>query len=125
MDREQSLVEALQYLRHRPEWKQHLEQSPFCVYHALLASRIWKQAEDRQELYSTLAARLRELQAQLREFIRKHDWNYRDEPLGRERDSVVRAMQVLTGLQKQFPLQKAVTEKEDCRRPNLNSENGR
>jgi len=105
-EREESLLDALQFLKHRPAWAQNLERSPLCVHHSLLALRIWKDPADRQQLRSTLADHLQELQAELREFIRKHDWNCRDEPFGRERDSVFRAIQVLTGLQRQFPFQR-------------------
>jgi hypothetical protein len=106
LEREESLIETLEYLGNNPTWSQKLEQSPLCVHHALLALRIWRDTEDKQQARSALETRLRELQADLNEFIRKHDWNHRDEPFGRERDAVERAIQVLTGLARQFPLQR-------------------
>lgn len=104
-EREGSLLDALQFLKYRPAWAQNLRRSPLCVCHSLLALRIWKNPTDRQQLRTTLVGYLQELQAELREFIRKHDWNCRDEPLGPEKDSVFRAIQILTGLQRQFPFQ--------------------
>jgi len=105
-EREESLLDALQFLKQRPGWTQNLERSPLCVCHSLLALRIWKDPADRKQLRSALVGHLRELQAELGEFIRKHDWNCRDEPLGPEKDSVFRAIQILTGLQRQFPFQR-------------------
>ena len=109
-EREQSLLNALQYLKHRPAWAQNLERSPLCIDHSVLAFRIWKDATDRRQLRGALVEHLRELQKDLKEFMRKHDWNYRDEPLGREKDSVLRAIQILTGPQRQFLFQRTGAE---------------
>lgn len=103
--REESLIETLEYLKNRREWSKALEQSPLCVHHVLVAFHLWREPADKLQLRAAFVARLRELQADLKEFIRKHDWNHREEPMGREKSSVQRAIQVLTGLLTQFPFQ--------------------
>jgi hypothetical protein len=108
IDREKSRIETLEYLKSKPTWSQKLEQSPLCVHHAQLALGIWRDPEDKRQLRSALETRLRELQGDLNEFVRKHDWNHRDEPLGREGDAVERAIRVLTGLERQFLLHSPV-----------------
>jgi hypothetical protein len=105
-ERERSILDALQYLKNKAAWSRRIAQSPPCMHHALMALRIWRDPADKLELCSGLGMRLQELEADLKEFVRKHDWNHRDEPLGREKDAVLRAMQILTGLQRQFPLRK-------------------
>jgi Family of unknown function (DUF6062) len=106
-EREESLIEVLEYLKNKPTWSERIEQSPLCAHHALLALQVWRGPEDKRQLRATLETQLRQLQADLNDFIRKHDWNHREEPIGRERDAVPRAIQVLTGLLRQFPFQKA------------------
>jgi Family of unknown function (DUF6062) len=110
IEREESLIATLEDLKRRPIWSEKLEQSPLCVYHARLALAIWKDSEQKQLIRSALEARLKELQADLNEFIRKHDWNHRNEPLAREKDAVERAIQSLSGLEGQFPLTKTGSE---------------
>jgi len=107
MEREESLVEILEYLKNKPTWSGRLEQSPLCLHHAMLALEIWREPEDKRQLRAALETQLRRLQADLNNFIRKHDWNHREEPMGREKDAVPRTIQVLTGLLRQFPFQKA------------------
>jgi len=105
-DREESLVEILEFLKHKPGWSEKLAQSPLCVRHALMAFRMWREPVDKLQLRTALDEYLCQLQTDLKEFIRKHDWNYRHEPLGREKNAVIRAIQALTGLARQFPVQK-------------------
>jgi hypothetical protein len=106
IEREQSLLDDLQYLKNKASWSERVVQSPLCVHHALMALQIWRDPADKLDLCSPLRARLQGIQADLKEFIRKHDWKHRDEPPGREKDAALRAMQILTGQQRQFPLQK-------------------
>jgi hypothetical protein len=102
IEREESLIATLEYLKYKPTWATKLEQSPLCAHHVQLALAIWKGSEDKQELRGAFETRLRELQLDLNEYIRKSDWNHRDEPLGRERDALERAIRVLTGSERQF-----------------------
>jgi hypothetical protein len=110
IEREESLIATLEYLKNKPVWSDKLEQSPLCVHHSRSALRIWNESENKQQILSALATRLRDLQADLNDFIRKHDWNHRHEPLGREKDSVQRAIPILTGLERHFPLQRTGVE---------------
>ncbi len=110
IDREDSLIETLEYLKNKPTWAERLDRAPLCAHHALVALHIWRNPEDKLQLRAALVARLQQLQADLREFIRKHDWNHRDEPLGQEKDAVPRAIQILTGPQRQFPVPKTGAE---------------
>jgi hypothetical protein len=104
VEREESLIEALESLKDKPQWSKALEESPLCAHHVGLARAIWKNSEDREQVAQSLELRLRELQADLKEWIGKHDWNRRGEPLGREQGVVERAIRVLAGLARQFPL---------------------
>jgi len=106
IEREEWLVRALEQLKSKPAWFESLERSPLCFQHTLLAAQIWREPADRMQLRAALEARLEELQADLKEFIRKHDWNHRDEPLGREKDAVLRAIRTLSGPERQFPTQR-------------------
>jgi len=51
----------------------------------------------RNQLSSRLKSQISELAVDLREFIRKRDYQYRHEPPGREHDSLLRAMYFLVG----------------------------
>lgn len=102
-EREKSLVMKLEQLHRMPEWSEKLGQSPLCLRHALSSAVAWKDSEEKRQIRNTLERRLREIQADLTEFIRKHDWNLRNEPLGREEEAVERAIEMLAGLERQFP----------------------
>jgi len=106
LEQEQSLVETLQYLKNKSAWSGRLEASPLCEHHALLALHIWRNPDDKRLLRASLERRLTELRGDLNEFIRKHDWNHREEPMGREKDAVQRAIEIMTGLLRHFPFQR-------------------
>ncbi len=108
--REESLIDILQYLKHKPTWPEKITRSPLCVRHSRMALRVWKETVDKLQLRAELAERLRQLQTDLKEFIRKRDWNCRNEPVGREQDAVFRAIRFLIGPARQFPIQKANAE---------------
>jgi hypothetical protein len=102
-DRERSLLPELERLLDQQEWSAMLQDAPLCLRHAWLASRLWQRAEARGWLCSRFQDLRKQLANDLQEFIRKHDWQHRDEPLGRERDAVPRAIRFLVGLERQFP----------------------
>lgn len=108
--REESLIDILQYLKHKPNWSEKIAGSHFCVRHGMMALQAWKDASDKLQLRAELEEQLHQLQADLKEFIRKRDWNYRNEPVGREQDAVFRAIQFLIGPARQFPMQRASAE---------------
>ena len=110
MARQESLVEILEFLKDKSAWSERLARSPLCMRHGLMALQIWTKPQSKSQLRAALEEYLKQLEADLEEFIRKHDWNHRDEPLGREKDSVLRAIEFLTGLATQFPFQRVAAE---------------
>jgi hypothetical protein len=96
-DKERFLAEVLEELIEEHEFAEPLEDHGLCIRHGQLALQLWKDQGKREKLFGQLKARTSELAADLREFIRKHDYQYRDEPAGRERDSVFRAIRSFVG----------------------------
>ncbi len=96
-EKAQFLGEALEELSEEEEFRGPLTANGLCIPHGQVALRIWRDPAKRDRLFSQLEARVTELGNDLREFIRKHDYQYRDEPLGREQDSVVRSMRLFVG----------------------------
>jgi hypothetical protein len=96
-EKEQSLAESLETLIDEEEFREPLATHGLCVRHGELALQIWTDQDKRKELFAQLKTRATELAADLREFIRKRDYQYRNEPQGREQDSVLRAMLFFVG----------------------------
>lgn len=91
-DKERFLVEVLEELIEEQEFAMPLANHGLCIRHGQLALQLWKDQGKRETLFGQLKAQARELAVDLREFIRKRDYQYRDEPAGREHDSVLRAI---------------------------------
>lgn len=96
-DKERFLAEVLEELADERKFAEPLSKHGLCVRHGQLARQLWKDPANRERLFSQLKTRTRELADDLREFIRKHDYQYRDEPAGREHDSVSRAIRSFVG----------------------------
>lgn len=96
-EKAQFLGEALEELSEEEEFRGPLEANGLCIPHGQVALQIWKDPAKRDQLFSQLEARIAELGDDLREFIRKHDYQYRNEPPGREQDSVLRSMRLFVG----------------------------
>jgi hypothetical protein len=96
-DKETFLAEALEELVEESEFARALERNGLCIRHGQLALQVWKDQKKRQQLFAHLKVQVTELSADLREFIRKYDYQYQDEPRGREQDSVLRAMCLFVG----------------------------
>jgi hypothetical protein len=96
-EKEQFLAQVLEELVDEEEFHKPLAKHGLCKRHGELCLQTWKDSRKRSELFSQLVAQLRELADDLREFIRKRDYQYRSEPPGREQDSVLRAMQFFVG----------------------------
>jgi hypothetical protein len=96
-EKEQFLAEVLESLIDEEEFGEPLATHGLCVRHGELALRIWTDQDKRKELLAQLKTRVTELAADLREFIRKRDYQYRSEPPGREQDSVLRAIRFFVG----------------------------
>jgi hypothetical protein len=93
--REQSTIEVLESLCEEEEFKEKLREGPLCVVHAADALRSWRDATKRAWLAQLLCEQSERLMDDLHEFIRKHDWLHRDEPMGREVDAVARSISAL------------------------------
>ena len=96
-EKEQSLAEVLETLIDEDEFRNSLTTHGLCVRHGQLALQTWKDQAKKRELFVQLETRVNELAADLREFIRKRDYQYRSEPPGREQDSVLRAIRFFVG----------------------------
>jgi len=96
-DKETFLAEVLEELVEEQEFARPLARSGLCIRHGQLALQLWKDRAKREELFAQLKAQVTELRSDLREFIRKYDYQYRDEPRGREQDSVPRAIRLFVG----------------------------
>jgi len=96
-DKEQFLAQVLEELVDEEEFHKPLAKNGLCIRHGELSLQTWKDARKREELFSQLQVQLSDLADDLREFIRKRDYQYRDELPGREQDSVLRAMQFFVG----------------------------
>jgi hypothetical protein len=96
-EKEQFLAEVLETLIDEEEFREPLASNGLCIRHGELALRIWTDQDKRKELLAQLKTRVTELADDLREFIGKRDYQYRDEPSGTERDAVLRAMLFFVG----------------------------
>jgi hypothetical protein len=96
-EKEQSLAEVLEALIDEDEFRKPLTAHGLCIRHGELTLQTWKDQEKRRELFVQIEARISELAADLREFIRKRDYQYRAETPGREQDSVLRAIRFFVG----------------------------
>jgi hypothetical protein len=94
-NREKDVIVVLESLCDEEEFKQMLREGPLCVRHATDALRSWRDAHKRGWLVQLVCEQMERLIDDLREFIRKHDWQYRNEVMGREADAVVRSISVI------------------------------
>jgi hypothetical protein len=69
--------------------------SGLCVSHFYMAIGLMKQEEKSRELRSIQMQKLDELSKELGEFFRKHDYRYKDEAWGKEKDSWQRAIRLI------------------------------
>lgn len=96
-EEEHFLTEVLEEFVEEEELQKSLAEHGLCIRHGQLAVETWKLSPQRNQLSSRLKAQISELAADLREFIRKRDYQHRNETPGREWDSVARAMQFFVG----------------------------
>lgn len=101
LQKERFLLEVLEELADEDEFAQPLAAHGLCVRHTQLTRELWTDEAKRAKLFGELRNRLGELSADLREFIRKHDYQFRHEPLGCEASAVERTMALLAGSQRE------------------------
>jgi hypothetical protein len=110
---EESLVRILEQLVEDEAFARRIAARGLCLPHLEKAIAEWEQAARREWLGQAARERIAELAHDLKEFIRKHEHRYRDEPIGREADVVRRAMEFLIGFESRLPRGKAVREKNE------------
>lgn len=96
-EKAQFLGGVLEELSEEEEFAAPLAANGLCIPHGQVALQIWKEPTKRERLFAQMEARVIELGNDLREFIRKHDYQYRSEPRGPEQDSVLRSMRLFVG----------------------------
>ena len=96
-EKETFLTDVLEELAGEDAFQKPLANQGFCIRHGQLAVERWKDSPERTALSSRLQLQITELAADLREFMRKRDCQYRQEPAGREHDSLLRAMHFFVG----------------------------
>jgi hypothetical protein len=81
-----------------PDLRKAIEASPgLCVPHLLPALRQAQDASSREYLASLHVDKFQQLADDLAEFDRKHDYRFSREPWGKERDSWIRAINMMAG----------------------------
>ena len=96
--REAYALTVLQAVLSDPEWRERFSDSDgLCLAHLRLALDQQGRAESVRWLIEDQSRRLKELKAHLGEYLRKHSYQFRHEPYGRERDAAVRATAALAG----------------------------
>jgi hypothetical protein len=102
-ERERALLQELGKLIGEHEWSEMLADAPPCFGHTWLAFQLWEHTDAHGWIESYVRKQREHLNAAVREFIRKRDWQYRNEPRGPEQDAVPRAIEFLVGPVEQFP----------------------
>ncbi len=96
--REQEIIDVLEGLIADERFAAGITSNGLCFPHARMAMSAWKHTVSRQWLVAAMRQFTAELEADLKQFIRKHDVQYRHEPLEREADIVRRSVAFLVGL---------------------------
>jgi len=94
---EEGAVDVLEKLRADGEMAAGLERNGLCLRHGLLGLERWREAANREWLAGILQEAASRLREELREFLRKYDYRFGDEPFGEEEDAVSRAVDFLAG----------------------------
>jgi Family of unknown function (DUF6062) len=95
---ENHYLAVLENLLEETQFSQQYQQSPgLCFYHLRLTTPQWESPAALTLAKTTASRVVRELIADLREFQRKHDYQFSHEPRGEESASPERALQFLVG----------------------------
>jgi len=82
----------------KPELKAAYEKSQgLCLNHMALAVRTWKDSKTISTYLEAESRKLKELDVELKEFVRKFDYRYAGEKFGKEKDSWIRAIEKVSG----------------------------
>jgi hypothetical protein len=102
-ERERALLQEVGELISEHKWSEMLADAPPCFEHAWLDFQLWERTDAHSWIEGYVEKQRERLNAAVREFIRKRDWQYRNEPRGPEKDAVLRAIEFLVGPAEQFP----------------------
>ncbi|HBC88601.1 MAG TPA: hypothetical protein DCZ94_16765 [Lentisphaeria bacterium] len=81
-----------------PEVKAAYEKSQgLCLNHMAMAVRTWRNSKTISSYLEVESVKLKELDAELKEFIRKFDYRFSGEKFGKEKDSWIRAIDKISG----------------------------
>ena len=92
------LVHTLAEWAHDPEMRTALEASPgLCVPHLALAVEAIEESAVRDAVVALHIGKYKALAAELAEYSRKNDYRFSGEGFGKEKDSWIRAVKMMTG----------------------------
>lgn len=115
-ERERHLLQTIEELIEQTTWSMMLEDGPLCLRHGVLALSLWQQPSSQERIRECFQSHLSQLTEDIDEFIRKSDWQQRNEPKGPEQDAVFHAIEYLVGLKRQFPGESVDVGKKSLRR---------
>ena len=95
--KERALVEVLEELADEEEFNRPIKDGRLCLRHVRLAHQSWAEPAKREWLKTALSQRASQLLDDLRELIRKYDYQFKNEPKGREQNSVLGCAEFLFG----------------------------
>jgi hypothetical protein len=95
--KERALVEVLEEVADEPRFSAPLKVGRLCFRHGQLALELWGDAAKREWLGGIVSEQVAQLAADLRELIRKYDYQLKDEPKGREQHAVAHTAEFLFG----------------------------
>jgi hypothetical protein len=96
-EKQDGLIKALEQVAGEEEFATRLTPDRLCAFHMQVAIAGWQDSHKRSWIARLAEQQLSVLAEDLREFIRKHDHQHRQEASGHEHDVVVRAIAFLAG----------------------------
>lgn len=95
-DAENRLIEELiRSMKDYEFYQAYRSSNGICMSHLSRVLRLSKDREVNEIFLELTASKLKELSDQLSEFIRKQDYRFKEEPIGIEADSWIRAIEIL------------------------------
>ncbi|MCX7796867.1 MAG: DUF6062 family protein [bacterium] len=89
------LEELVKNIKERNFYQIYRDSEGLCMFHLSKVLTLSKDREISEIFLELTALKLKELSSQLSEFIRKQDYRFREEPIGIEADSWIRAIEIL------------------------------
>jgi len=96
-DKERILLEVLEEVRDEEPFRRAIEGQALCIRHARIALSLWSNFAARQWLVVQVEKKIEAADGDLGEFIRKHDYRYRDEDSARDRTVIDKARELILG----------------------------